>query len=736
MASNGSHRGTANVTLARCIVALLGAAATAGALADAPVLEEITVLGKRAEPLARAAATVTVLDREAIESAVATDLRGLLRHEPAITVGADPHRFGGGGPNLRGLGGNRVLIETDGVPAPSAYAVGSVSNTGRRFAEAELIERIEILHGPASSLYGSDALGGVMATTTRDPADLLGPDGRATARLSAGYAGVDDGRHASLTLAGRARDFASLLSMGRREAGAVDLESATARPNPRDAEADFVFLRAVHEGRARPLRLTLSWDRDRVLTAVDSLRLAPGAFANTVDMDADDRYLTRRAVIDQPAAAWGALDHVEWRLYWQDMTVTQRTTEERRAAPPRTPPLSVEREFSYAERMAGGELTLAHDLGTQAGAHRVVGGIEVNVSRISESRDGRQTNLVTGATTNVLLGERMPVRDFPRSEVARLGIYLQDEFRPGDGALALIPGLRLDAYRLRPLRDPLYAEDNPAQAPVSVEQLSVSPKLGLSWQATPDLTAFLQYAHGFRAPPFEDVNIGLDLPQFNLRALPNPELKPEQSDSLELGIRFAGRWAGSASVFYSRYDDFIESRVRIGTDPTTGTLLFQSRNVAQAQVWGAEAALEADLGALGLPAGWSARFAAAYARGDDLERRQPLASIEPLRGVLGLRYARPDGRAGAELAVTAASDQRRLPQGPVPLAASGGFAVLDLTGHWQLTPRILLRAGLMNLTDRAYFEWSDIRGRAVGDPLLEQYRRPGRHGSLTVTARF
>jgi hemoglobin/transferrin/lactoferrin receptor protein len=729
------------VTLARCIVALLGAAAAAAAMAEdagtPPVLEAITVVGKRPEPLSQAAATVTVLDREELEATLAGDLRGLLRYEPAITVGADPHRFGNGGPSLRGLGGNRVLLETDGVPAPSFYAVGSVSNTGRRFAEADVIERIEILHGAASSLYGSDALAGVIATTTRDPRGLLGGADTFTARLRAGYSGVDESRHAALTLAGRQVDAAAMVALGRREAGAVDLASAVAEPNPRQATGDFAFLRAVHDGLERPLRLTLSWDRERVGTQVNSLLLSPGAFANTVDMDADDRHETRRVVIDQPAAAWGGVEHVEWRLWWQDTAVRQRTLEERRAALPRTPPLSVARAFEYDEEMAGGELTLAQALEAAAGHHRLVGGVELNVSRIAERRDGLQTNLVTGATSNVLLGETMPVRDFPRSEVAKLGLYLQDEFRPGDGAFGVIPALRVDAYRLRPADDPIYAEDNPAQAPVSVDHVSVSPKLGLSWQPREGLTAWLQYAHGFRAPPFEDVNIGLDIPQFNIRALPNPDLQPEESDSLEVGLRLTGPvWTGSASAFYSRYEDFIESRVRIGTDPDSSTILFQSRNVARAEVFGAQAALEADLAAMGLPAGWSGRLAAAWAHGDDLERQQPLGSIEPLRGVLALRYGAPGGRAGAELALTAAAAQHRIPEAPVPPAQSKGFAVLDLTGYWQVTTGIVLRAGLMNLTDRSYFEWSDIRGRAAGDPLLEQYRRPGRHGSLSLTASF
>ena len=104
--------------------------------------------------------------------------------------------------------------------------------------------------------------------------------------------------------------------------------------------------------------------------------------------------------------------------------------------------------------------------------------------------------------------------------------------------------------------------------------------------------------------------------------------------------------------------------------------------------------------------------------------------------MLALRYDAPGGRAGADLALTAAAGQDRVAAGPVPLARPGGFAVLDLTGYWRITREITLRAGIMNLADRSYFEWSDVRGRAADDPLLEQYRRPGRHGSISVTVAF
>lgn len=708
------------------------------AAAPATLLETVTVVGKVEQPLAEVAATVSVITAADIERSLSGDLRDLVRLEPGLAVGTDPSRFGLGALAIRGLGGNRVLLETDGVPAASAFAVGSYSNAGRHFAELELVRRVEILRGPASSLYGSDAIAGVVATATIDPADLLRGEQRLATRVRTGYSSDDDSWFTGLTGAARAGATDWLLAWGRRRGHAQEIASAAVRPNPRDSSSDAVLLRAVHHGLGRPLRMTAGWERGTRLTQVDSLELTPGRFANTVFMAADDRDESMRVLVDQDLPGVGAFERLQWRMYWQQSEVTQLTDEERRAAPPRTPPLAIEREFRFRERVGGGELTVVRPLATAAGPHRLTAGASFSVSRMDELRDGLQSNLDTGAVTPVLLGESMPVRDFPTSQVIEAGIYLQDEFRPGDGRFSFIPAVRLDWYRLSPRPDVIYRQDNPRQLAVSVDQLSLSPKLGLSFDLRDDTVAFLQYAHGFRAQPFEDVNIGLDLPLFNVRAIPNPDLRPERSHSLEAGVRLSREdLSGTLGVFYSRYRDFIESKVNLGPDPATGTILFQSRNVARAVICGAEATLAWQLSSVSPAlAGWSARVAAGYARGDDTVRDVPINSIGPLHASAGLRYEETAGRLGLELSARGASSKRRVDDPRGALFRPGGFLSMDFTARWTATGTWRVNAGVFNLTDASHFEWVDVYGRDAGDPLLEFYRRPGRHWSMSLTAEF
>ena len=730
-----------NPAIPHVIRAVLPALVVTGSLvpaAGAQDLEVVTVVGKRVEPLHGAAAAVSVITAADLEAALAFDLRDALRHEPGVSMTRDPQRFGAGGPIVRGLGGNRVLVETDGVPAAKSFAVGSFSNTGRQFADLAIVDRIELLRGPASALYGSDAIAGVLAITTLDPSDLLRGEGKAVLRTRAGYAGDDDSIFAGFTAAARAGSLETLLAYARRDGHELEHAGGGRPSNPREYDSDALLARMAWAGLGRPLRLTVEWNRQQDLTDVDSLELSGGRFANTIRMEGDDDFESLRFLLDQTFAVGGQQDQGLWRAYWQESELRQLTHEERRAVPPATPPLAIERGFHYRERVAGAEVVLARDLTTAGGPHRLVGGLEFAETRVVERRDGLQTNLATGASTSTILGESLPVRDFPVTLVREAGVYVQDEWRPGDGRWSLIPALRADWYRLEPSVDAMYAEDNPDSPPVGIDQGSLSPKFGIGWRVRDEVSLFLQYAHGFRSPPFDDVNIGLDLPQFNVRAIPNPDLEPERSDSLEFGSRFSGAaLTGTLSIYGSRYRDFIESRVNVGVDPDTGTTLFQSRNIASAEIYGAEAALDLAPGAWSPAlANWTGRIAFAWTEGKDTVGDVPLNSVDPPRGLLGLRYETPSGRLGIGLDVTLTAAKRDVDESAAPLFKPDGYTVADLRLQWRWSERVTVDIGLFNLTDRAYYEWATVRGRAPGDPLLPLYREPGRNAAVTLSATF
>jgi hemoglobin/transferrin/lactoferrin receptor protein len=708
------------------------------AAAETPELEEVWVVGKQPQLLRETAATVSVITANEISDSIAFDFRDALRFEPGVSFTRDPNRFGTGGPTVRGLGGNRVLVETDGVPSAKTFAVGSFSNTGRQFADLAIVDRIEVLRGSASALYGSDAIGGVIAITTLDPSDVLGTGDDRAFQARAGYSSDDNSILAAFTGAARAGPFESLLAYAHRDGHELEHASGSPPANPSSYDSDAVFARAVYPGSGRPLRLTAEWNRQQDRTDVDSLELSGGRFANTILMQGDDGVDSLRVLLDQefddPARAGTGV----WRVFWQETEVRQLTYEERRAVPPSTPPRTIDREFDYSERMAGAELVYSRNIESAGGPHRLTAGFEFGETRVVERRDGLQTDLDTGASTSTILGESLPVRDFPISEIREAGLYVQDEWRPEDGRWLLTPALRADWYQLKPVVDDLYASDNPNAPPVSIEERSVSPKLGVGWRFRDDASVYLQYSHGFRSPPFDDVNIGLDLPQFNVRAIPNPDLKPERSDSIEIGLRFSGAGtAGTLSVYGSRYHDFIESRVNIGVDPDTGTTLFQSQNIASAEIYGAEAALDFTLGEWRHElANWTGRLAFTWTEGEDTVRNQPLNSIDPPRALVGLGYEIPSRKLWIGLDFTLVAAKHDVNDSTGILFKPGGYAVADLRFNWRPRERISLDVGLFNLTDDTHYEWAVVRGRSATDPLLPLYQEPGRNFAVTITATF
>jgi hemoglobin/transferrin/lactoferrin receptor protein len=715
------------------LVSAIAAAGSASAGADAE-LETVTVYARRIVPVTRVAATVTVIPREAIEAGMVGDAKELVRYEPGLTVRSDPFRFGLDSFAVRGVGGNRVAVEIDGIPAAGGFAVGSFSDSGRSFVDLAFVERVEVLRGPASSLYGSDAIGGVVAMTTLSPERLL-QDGPGV-RTEAGYASEDDGWHTALVTATTLGPVQALLGYVRREGGEL-ATAADVTPNPRDYVSDSGLLRlAFAAAPGGPLTFTAEGGRIGQDTAIDAFLGQPGRFANTTTLLGEDVAERFRVSLDQPLAGGGPFDSADWRLYWQGTATRQDTYELRKAVPSRAPPLRIEREFRLEDRTIGFEFTALKEFTASSVNHDLAYGLEATRASIEERRDGLQTDLDTGATTPKILGETFPLRDFPLTTVTEAGVFLQDEIRSPTGGWSAIPAVRVDYHRLESSQDSLYLADQPGAPVVGLDEFSFAPKLGLIRAFGEGLTGYFQYAHGFRSPPPEDVNIGLELPLLNVRAIPNPDLRPEQSDGYEVGLRWRGASSHlTASAYYNDYSDFIESKVNLGPDPESGVILFQSRNVAEARIYGAELSGEvaAPVDAAAWLQGWSARLTAAWSRGEDLVRDLPLNSVDPASAVMALAYEPPSRRWEGRIVMTAVEGKREVNDGPVELYRTDGYLVVDMIAHLDLGRGLRLGAGVFNVTDEEYIEWADVRGRPAGDPLIPYYTRPGRSISLTVS---
>ena len=129
--------------------------------------EPVVVTATRtAQTVDASLAAVSVIDREEIEALQPLTVADILRTVPGLTVS---NTGGLGQPSsvfLRGSESDHVLVLIDGVKVGST----TLGSTSFQYLDPDQIERIEVVRGPRSSLYGPDAIGGVIQIFTRDPA--------------------------------------------------------------------------------------------------------------------------------------------------------------------------------------------------------------------------------------------------------------------------------------------------------------------------------------------------------------------------------------------------------------------------------------------------------------------------------------------------------------------------------------------------------------------------------------
>jgi hemoglobin/transferrin/lactoferrin receptor protein len=155
--------------------------------------DEITISAERTpSTVYNSTGTVTVITDREIERNLVQGPRDLVRNEPGVAVSSSV-RAGAGNFFIRGIGDNRVRLEVDGVRVPDYPG----SNVGPGLYSRDLIDygslrSIEVIRGPASALYGSDAIGGVVSFHLKDPSDYLRQVGRDWyAGVSATFSSID-----------------------------------------------------------------------------------------------------------------------------------------------------------------------------------------------------------------------------------------------------------------------------------------------------------------------------------------------------------------------------------------------------------------------------------------------------------------------------------------------------------------------------------------------------------------
>ncbi|MCP1727581.1 outer membrane receptor for ferrienterochelin and colicins [Natronospira proteinivora] len=501
-------------------------------------LDEITVTSTRTPRIMREVPIRTdIVDRETLDRQMSRDLADALRLLPGVRL-TEIHGKQGEAVSIQGLDGDRVLVLVDGFPA--AASTGSTVDV-TQIAVAD-IERIEVIRGAQSALYGSEAMGGVINVITRHPTHNRA---RLEARAgSRGSVGEDDAPHSgqlqgNVTLGGQ-RLSGELTGDWRRDDGfSMDPSS---------------YAQDRHQLEHRNLSGRFDWD----LNTGTTLTARPAHFHEdkrqrlAVNLPGGrEGQRIRYETVDQPSLQTGIQNRgIEggWglRSHWSDF---ENQVDERR--PDGT--LISRRESRIESGRVEGQWN--RWVGDQQ--EWTVGGL-VRQQRLSQQIDG---------TDEIPPGTRHDNQEL----FAQSSLFLSEN-------LELLPGVRLQ-------NDSDFGG-------------FTSPSFNVLWARPGDrglLNLRTGVGRGYRVPNLKERYFAFDQSDRGYMVMGNPELSPERSTSVQLGLE----WLPDAprapqldiNLYHNRIRNLIATEFNPARSAEEGLQVFDYQNVGQASTRGVESSL-------------------------------------------------------------------------------------------------------------------------------------------------
>lgn len=538
-------------------------------------VEDMTVTATgNARSVFEAPMMVSVIDATAPENQTASSAADLLRKVPGLTLDGTG-RTNGQDVNLRGYDRRGVLVLVDGVR--QGTDTGHLNST---FLDPALIKRIEVVRGPSALLYGSGALGGVIAYDTADAKDLLEAGKNSGYRVFGTAATGDHSLGMGASAFGRTDTLDGLLAWSSRDRGDLRQSDGTTAPN------DEAINNMLAKG---------SWKIDGAQTLAGSLRYYNNEAREpknpqTNATDATSNPMTDRSTIQRDAQLAYSLapEDNDWlnadaRIYWSEARINAQNMDNTS-------------EFRK-QTTKGGKIDNRSRLFTDSFAsHLLTYGGEYY----------RQEQQPGGTTTG-----------FPEAKIDFSSGWLQDEITLRDLPVTLLGGTRYDSYR------------GSSDGYADVDADKWSSRAGLTVTPADWLMLFGSYAQAFRAPTMGEMYN--DAKHFSIGRfytnywVPNPNLRPETNETQEygFGLRFDELLIASdalefkASYFDTKAKDYISTSVDFAAATT------MSYNVPNAKIWGWDvmAKYTADL--------FSLDMAYNRTRGKDTDTGEYISSINP-----------------------------------------------------------------------------------------------------------
>ncbi|MDV7103964.1 TonB-dependent hemoglobin/transferrin/lactoferrin family receptor [Vibrio sp. TH_r3] len=695
---------------------------SASVSAETYSFDEVVVSGTRTEQSKKdASSAIETISAEDLENNLAGDLKQAFQYTPGVNAQGSG-RFGVSGINIRGIEENRVKMLIDGVQQPASYNPGASEQRKYPNAiEVDTLQSIEVNKGPSSTLYGSDALGGVVLMRTKNPEDYFtSEENQQRFGIKSGYASVDEEFKTTINWARRQDKLDTLLMATYASGHETETHSSGANvegpdrgaANPADKTLTNLLGKAFYQiNPNNRLGLTVEYyqqqyDEDEL--NYNGYTLFPG-FTYTDNYNEDTNERLRVGLEQQLYFEALVADSLNWSVNYQDSRSLSENYD--------TTGFNGERmrERDASDRSIQLDTQLGKIVSLGDSIHELTYGASfLNNDFSLDNTDYKYDfGTVTSGSTGI-----------PDANIIQWGLFVQDQAFFMQDRLVVTAGLRYDSYTADPSTDSAYTTEYDEN-----KDSAVTGKLGSVYHLNDQLSVFGQVSQGFKAPTVYDLYYFYDQGAI-IEA--NPDLKAEKSTAYELGLRGANKSARfEFSVFYNDYTDFITQEI---TGEQDGKDVITKKNLDEVEIYGVEFSSNVNLDELfDAPQGSYARASVAFLDGEDKNSGESLDSVAPLTGVVGLGIDKASFGSALNITMVAAKDQWQSDDNE----EVAGYTLVDLTGYYKPMKDLTVSAGLFNVFDKKYWLYDDMAGRSETSSFNKDINsQPGRNWGVVVDYQF
>ncbi len=730
-------------------------------------LDEVVVsVFKNNEKTNRIAEQIAVISAKDIQKISPQTSADLLASIPGIKV--QKSQFGGGSPVLRGMESNRVLLVVDGVRMNNAiYRKGHLQNSIT--VSPNLLDRTEVVFGPSSVIYGSDALGGVIHYYTKTP--KLSDKNTVKGSHFLRYSSVNNEITNTISTELQFKKWASFTSISHSNFG--DLKMGKNRSHGFDDWGKVYFYSDNLNGNysENPIaNNNVNLQRNTGFSQTDFLQKFYVPLSKNTDLKLNIQYSTSSDVprFDKlTELKKGTLKFAEWyygpqkrllispqleinpKKKWLDkgtITFAYQNVQESR----------IQRKFGSLERTYREEdvdvFSLNGDFTVPLAEKRNLGyGFEMAYNDVGSTPSGKvldiRNNEIVGFSGSFPVQSRYPDGGSSYFSSAIYADYRQDI----NAKSTLNTGLRATHTVLKAkwIDETFISLDNDD---IHVDNQSLTATIGYVYKPNRTWQFNSVISSGFRSPNIDDV--GKVREKSGKLTIPNTDLGPEFAYNFEVGLQkyFNNRkFRIGVNAYYTIIDQIIVKTPILGNSvitydgedyTATNNEILANQNLGNAYITGFTASFQGKL-----HKNWKALGSVTYTKGHTFDKEKatsgPLSSIPPLFGRFDLNYSKGKLEAGANMVFNAKKDIKdyNLIEGidnqeQTPIVdenatndedkyyGTPSWMTFGLYGKYEVNSNITIQTQLTNLFDQHYKEFASgvsAPGRNVSVSLITQF---------------